>query len=64
MTNEELKPCPFCGEIPSIIIDGLPFNEDEWFEIKCRCDFTFDNRLRKDLIKSWNTRAKTKKQEE
>lgn len=44
MNDDELKPCPFCGTVPT-----LPKPEDvlgTWFEWECSCDMvSFSNQI-------------------
>lgn len=52
MTNEELKPCPFCGGEAEL------FQEYGW-AVSCTscCVKTLKYRIREKAIKAWNRRA-------
>lgn len=61
MSEEELKPCPFCGGSPEIISDKS--NESHYIScLDCRASTMYSYKI--DIIKAWNTRAKTQKQKE
>lgn len=64
--SEKLKPCPFCGEVPT-----GPEEHPFGYRIRHQCDFVKEPRSngnggsrfsfwvkKEDLIKSWNTRGK------
>ena len=61
--NEELKPCPFCGKIPKIIISKNS-NSKDFYSVECKrmsCTFlvsTFAYRTEKEAIEAWNRRSK------
>jgi Lar family restriction alleviation protein len=59
MTNNELKPCPFCGEVPEWFSDNsYPFI------IACigDCDIRpeYKSFLKEDAIAAWNKRMEGK----
>ena len=57
MTNEELKPCPFCGGKAELIDVG----RYEWF-IKCRrgcVEQTHVYKAKSSAVKAWNRRKST-----
>ena len=49
----ELKPCPFCGRIPTVEDCG----DNRWF-IRCKCGIAQDKLYfqRCDAIRAWNKR--------
>lgn len=49
----ELKPCPFCGRIPTVDDCG-----DNRFFVRCKCGIAQDKLYgqRCDAVKRWNTR--------
>ena len=53
--TEELKPCPFCGEIPRISswLDGL---EDRVYTVRC-CHAQVNADTPEETSAAWNTRA-------
>lgn len=56
---DELKPCPFCGEIPRIIEHEF-VDSDNTYGIKCKCGaqgFQFWETI-DDAIEAWNRRVK------
>lgn len=60
----ELKPCPFCGELPQIAKrqdeDLWSHNLVEWTFVVCmECDVSFSSppNSEKDAVSRWNTRA-------
>jgi len=64
--ENELKPCPFCGETPTLEKDELI---DSWF-IEChdeKCIATpfalLPNTPKEDVVSAWNTRANGKEVE-
>lgn len=59
--EHDLKPCPFCGEVPTIFGHG-------WLEIRCHpCECSMEHKTGRRnsesdvtwIINKWNTRAKT-----
>jgi len=66
MSNENLKPCPFC-ESKDIRMDehqSVTGSTGSIFSMCCyQCGATFPNRYSKELmIKAWNTRAKQQRE--
>lgn len=52
--NEELKPCPFCGDIP---IQDTKVGSWIRYTIDCHnCGLTMWSLTEEDVIKTWNTR--------
>jgi Lar family restriction alleviation protein len=69
MTNEALKPCPFCGGEAELIIHGNNFTKKRKAEIKCKkCHVSiivgairFDvDWCVKEAIAAWNKRKDAK----
>ena len=63
--NKELIPCPFCGEIPIILI-YTTFGKPDRYYIKHYCDNdtgtkveTVNFKTKKELIAAWNKRVNT-----
>ncbi len=68
--NENLKPCPFCGEEPgitkrtvlagsSVAKDLWTYNQVEWTGVECfECGFGYDRSpdAEQSAIELWNTR--------
>lgn len=59
--KEELKPCPFCGDIAEIEVFEVKkfFKNVKGYFVKCRCcknrtEINFD---KKDSINAWNRRV-------
>ena len=50
---QNLKPCPFCGRIPTVEDCG----SNDWF-VKCKCGIVQDKlyHQRCDAVRRWNTR--------
>jgi Lar family restriction alleviation protein len=61
MSNKELKPCPFCGEIPVIHFQKSTFSTTgEIYSILCNCEQAKAiGRTKERLIDNWNTRPST-----
>lgn len=60
----ELKPCPFCGEVPTLeiipphkhhIIDLPPCKGEAIIE--CRCGAAIMRNTKKNVLEAWNRRA-------
>lgn len=69
MPNEELKPCPFCGN-RSKVFTGYKFNctktffPKRWMVFCLNCNHKGELKLtRKSAIKSWNRRADDEEKE-
>jgi hypothetical protein len=69
MNKEELKPCPFCGRIPEVVLRDVEPQGDGWYGPKeetfvlCWCGAClFDDEFHEgfisidNAIKSWNKR--------
>ena len=58
MSEPKLKPCPFCGKIPTI-----EFYKNEWYGIACeneKCKIQPNTawlKKRANVIREWNRRA-------
>ena len=53
--ENKLKPCPFCGD--TMRLHGWRYN---WCVVHLhwnKCNFSFNGRLKKDILKRWNRRA-------
>ena len=60
MSEQEIKPCPFCG---SDIIETWYKRENRRWHVfcgECLADGPADGKSEQDAIKSWNTRAGNK----
>ena len=57
MSEDELKPCPFCGGKPiGPELDGFSTYTEYWIDCEA-CEIVMARRGESELIKSWNTRA-------
>ena len=54
--KEELKPCPFCGQIPETRWDYKEFGYEEGYNIKC-CFVYIKFIFKEDAIDAWNKRV-------
>lgn len=60
--TDELKPCPFCGKIPEIIISKNS-NSKSFYRVECKrmsCTVlasTFAYSTENEAIEAWNRRA-------
>lgn len=58
ITPSELKPCPFCGEIPRAAKYDFTTSSSFPYFIECRCGVATDGfATQEESIKCWNTRA-------
>ena len=56
---EELKPCPFCGKVPSLKIISDPCAKPRYYYVACSCGATFTNAdCKSDAVERWNSRVK------
>ena len=57
MTENKLKPCPFCGESKLVVAEKI-LTRERWYvhcgNCKCR---TFQYLDRREAIEAWNRRA-------
>lgn len=55
---ERLKPCPFCGKVPKIILSDSKFHIIRCQNEKCpaSCVSVMDKSIKK-LVKRWNSRT-------
>jgi hypothetical protein len=67
MTEQKLKPCPFCGSnkiriCVGTIDNGVPCDMDKpYYQVRCcSCGCVvdnYDNRTKEDVIKAWTKRV-------
>ncbi len=50
--KEDIKPCPFCGDIAT---GPIPAEIGWWIECES-CEYVMDNENKERLIEKWNTR--------
>lgn len=59
--SDKLKPCPFCGSIPTLEDDGIPTLEDDGLErdywVECKCGVESNSDKKKVVVDQWNTRT-------
>ncbi len=57
--NEELKPCPFCGDIPTLVSDFHEANGN-WFCHKIKCEQCYTSGdvydTEQEAVDKWNFR--------
>ncbi len=57
--TEELKPCPFCGNMPDILVVNLA-TDNSWIvcsDAGCAVSMSNDEDSLEDKINKWNRRA-------
>jgi Lar family restriction alleviation protein len=55
----ELKPCPFCGKVPTLKTELNACSKPRYYYVACSCGATFTNAdCEADAIAMWNRRVK------